>query len=273
MSLDSIAGKDTMKFRLTTRALALLLLVVVCADARAQGASPAASPAATRTAGRTYVIVHGAWGGGWAFRRVDELLRARGHNVYRPTLTGLGERTHLAGPGVGLRTHVEDVVNVLLFEDLRDVVLVGHSYGGVVITGVADRVPERIRSLVYLDAIVPNDGESALAAIGGRGEWVKRMERDGLLVPPWVRPEHPLPKDVPHPVKTFTDPVSYKNEAAKKLPATYVLTVEANATRDDFDAQAERAKGRGWTVLRMTADHNPQRTAPEALAELLDKAR
>lgn len=260
-----------MHARRTARALALLLLVFGCGSARAQEAKPGS--AARPAAARTYVIVHGAWGGGWAFRRVEELLRARGHQVYRPTLTGLGERSHLAGPNVGLGTHVEDVVNVLLFEDLRDVVLVGHSYGGMVITGVADRVPERVRSLVFLDALVPADGESVLAAVGTRAAWVKQMEKDGFFVPPWVKPDQRPPKDVPHPVKTFTDPVSYKNEAAKRLPATYVLTVEAGAKTDDFDAQAERAKARGWTVLRMQADHNPQRSAPEALAELLDKVR
>lgn len=253
-----------MRTRRTTLALALVLMLLPAAGG-GRGAKPAAV--------RTYVIVHGAWGGGWAFRRVEELLRARGHSVYRPTLTGLGERSHLAGPHVGLGTHVEDVVGVLLFEDLRDVVLVGHSYGGVVITGVADRVPERVRSLVFLDAIVPEDGESAAAAIGARAGWLRQMEKDGLLVPPWVKPGQPPPKDVPHPLKTLTDPVSYKNEAARRLPATYIHTVEAGATKDDFDPQAERAKARGWTVLRMQADHNPQRTAPEALAELLHKAR
>jgi pimeloyl-ACP methyl ester carboxylesterase len=263
--------------RTTTATLALLILLIGCAAAREQGAKPAASPAAApnakAAAPRTYVFVHGAWGGGWAFRRVEELLRARGHTVYRPTLTGLGERRHLAGPHVGLNTHVEDVVNVLLFEELRDVVLVGHSYGGMVITGVADRVPERIRSLVYLDAMVPADGESVLGLLGARAERMKQMEKDGLLVPPWVRPDQPPPSDVPHPFKTLTDPVVYKNEAAKRLPATYILTVEAGAKTDDFDAQAERAKARGWTILRMQADHNPQRTAPEALVELLEQTK
>lgn len=255
------------------RLLALLVLVLARVPARAQQQPAAPPPKPPPAAARTYVIVHGAWGGGWAFRRVEQLLRARGHEVYRPTLTGLGERRHLAGPSVGLSTHIEDVVNVLLFEDLRDVVLVGHSYGGMVITGVADRVPERIRSLVYLDAIVPADGESVLEAMGSRAEWIKPMERDGHLVPPWVKPDQPPPRDVPHPLKTFTDKVSYRNEAARRLPALYILTVEAGATKDDFDPQAERARARGWTVVRMQADHNPQRTAPEALAELLDKAR
>jgi pimeloyl-ACP methyl ester carboxylesterase len=221
----------------------------------------------------TFVIVHGAWSGGHAWRWLRPLLRAAGHEVFTPALTGLGERSHLANAQIDLDTHVLDVVGVLEYEDLLQVVLVGHSYGGMVITGVADRVPERIRSLVYLDAFVPADGESVSTLVGARGAWLKQMERDGFLVPPWVKADQPPPKDVPHPLKTFTDPVVYKSEAAKRLPATYILTVEANAKTDDFDAQAERAKARGWTVLRMQADHNPQRTAPEALVELLDQTR
>src|SRR5438128_128006 len=102
----------------------------------------------------TFVLVHGAWHGGWCWKRVTPLLRAAGHEVYATTLTGLGERVHLASPNVGLALHVQDVVGVLEYEDLRDVILVGHSYGGIVISGVADRVPERLRHLVYLDALV-----------------------------------------------------------------------------------------------------------------------
>ena len=108
----------------------------------------------------TYVLVHGAWHGGWCWNRVAPLLRDKGHDVYTPTLTGLGERVHLATPEVDLSTHVTDVVNVIEFEDLRNVVLMGHSYGGQVITGVAGAIPERIGQLVYLDASLPNDGES-----------------------------------------------------------------------------------------------------------------
>ena len=107
---------------------------------------------------KTFVIVHGAWGGGWAFREVDRLLRAEGHTVYRPTLTGQGERNHLANEAIDLDLHIQDVVNVILWEDLKDVVLVGHSYGGMVVTGVADRIPERIGCLVYLDALLPENG-------------------------------------------------------------------------------------------------------------------
>src|SRR5262245_14863398 len=108
----------------------------------------------------TFVLVHGAWHGGWCWQRVSPLLRARGHEVFAPTLTGLGERSHLLTREIGLETHVADVVNAIRWEDLTDVVLCGHSYGGMVISGAADRMADRVRSLVYLDAFVPADGQS-----------------------------------------------------------------------------------------------------------------
>jgi pimeloyl-ACP methyl ester carboxylesterase len=219
----------------------------------------------------TIVIVHGAWGGSWAWRRVDTLLRAKDFNVYRPQLTGLGERVHLTRPDIGLSTHIDDVVNMILFEDLHDIILVGHSYGGMVITGVADRVPDRIRRLVYVDAFVPNDGESAMSMVGTGAQWLKDMIKGDYIVPAWVKPDQPPPKDVPQPLKTFTDPIILKNKAALKVPATYILTVAAGkeAKDDDFWRQAQRAKERGWPVLQLTADHNAQWSAPEALVEML----
>ena len=144
----------------------------------------------------TVVLVHGAWGGGWDWRPVDRMLTARGDDVYRVTLTGLGERVHLVGPDVDLSTHIADVVNTILFEDLHDVVLVGHSYGGMVITGVADSIPHRLQALVYVDAMVPESGESVavLSGISPQGE---------VNVPGWVDPAAPYPKDVPHPTGTL----------------------------------------------------------------------
>jgi pimeloyl-ACP methyl ester carboxylesterase len=219
----------------------------------------------------TIVIVHGAWGGSWAFRKVEALLREKGFNVYRPQLTGLGERVHLARAEVGLNTHIDDVVNMILYEDLHEVVLMGHSYGGMVITGVADRVPDRIRKLIYLDAFLPNDGESVMSFSRTRGDWIKPMIKGDFIVPPWVKPDQPPPHDVPQPLKTFTDPIALRNKAALKIPAIYILTVEANkeAGRDDFWAQAERAKARGWPVEQLAADHNPQWSAPEPLVQML----
>jgi pimeloyl-ACP methyl ester carboxylesterase len=236
----------------------------------------AAAPLAAQEPPRTYVLVHGAWGGGWAFRTVDSMLTAAGHRVYRPTLTGLGERVHLGTPDVGLSTHVTDIVHVLLFENLRDVVLVGHSYGGMVITGVADRVPERIRHLVYIDALVPEDGESLVTA--SRGTKLEGFARrsvdsaqDGFIVPTWVNRRSPRPTDVRQPVRTFTEPVSFRNPAARHLPATYILTVEPGRVEadDDFAAFGQRAKSRGWAYRVLRANHLPERSAPKQLTMLL----
>jgi pimeloyl-ACP methyl ester carboxylesterase len=252
--------------RKTVLIFGVLILLLGANTAKSQTNTPAKP---------TIVIVHGAWGGGWAFRRVEALLREKGYNVYRPSLTGLGERVHLASADVGLSTHINDVVNMILFEDLHDVILVGHSYGGMVITGVADRVPDRIRRLIYIDAFVPEDGESVTILQGQRAAWIKPMIQGSFIVPPWVKPDQTPPKDVPQPLKTFTEAIVLKNKAARALPATYILTVEAGkkAEDDDFASQAARAKGRGWPVLQLTADHNPQWSAPEALVELLDKNR
>jgi pimeloyl-ACP methyl ester carboxylesterase len=243
--------------------------------ATALDASYAQTPKPDTAAKQTIVIVHGAWGGSWAFRHVDALLREKGFTVYRPQLTGLGERVHLSRPDIGLSTHIDDVVNMILFEDLHDIILMGHSYGGMVITGVADRVPDRIRRLVYVDAFVPNDGESVISLMGSRGTWLKDMIKGDYIVPSWVKPNQPPPKDVPQPLKTFTEPIVLKNKAGFKVPATYILTVEAGkeARDDDFWAQAQRAKVRGWPVEQLTADHNAQWSAPEALAEILASVR
>jgi pimeloyl-ACP methyl ester carboxylesterase len=228
---------------------------------------------AQSTAKPTYVIVHGAWGGSWAFKKADSLMTAAGATVYRPSLSGQGERVHLASLEVGLNTHINDVVNMILYEDLHNVILVGHSYGGMVITGVADRVPERISKLIYLDAFVPDHGESVVSMQGTRADWIMKMASNGYLIPAWVKPGQAPPKDVPHPLKTFTDTISLTNGKRLSLPTTYILTVAkgVDASSDDFALQAERAKKKGWPVVLMEADHNPQWSAVEALVELLLK--
>ncbi len=199
------------------------------------------------------------------------MLREKGFNVYRPQLTGLGERVHLSRPEIGLSTHFDDVVNTILFEDLHDIILLGHSYRGMVITGVADRVPDRVRRLVYVDAFVPNDGASAMTLVGSHADWLKHMIKGEYIVPAWVKPDQPPPKDVPQLLKTFTETIVLKNKAGFKVPATYILTVEAGKEPkdDDFWSQSQRAKGRGWPVLQLTADHNAQGSAPEALVQML----
>lgn len=127
-----------------------------------------------------FVLVHGGWQGGWSYQRVAKLLRQAGHEVYTPTLTGLGERSHLAVMPINLDTHIIDIINTILWEDLSDVVLVGHSYGGMVVTGVADRISDRISALVYLDALVPEDGDTLFSGKPElMGPFVARVAESG----------------------------------------------------------------------------------------------
>ena len=223
---------------------------------------------------QTIVMVHGAWGGAWQFSRIEPFLREAGYDVRRVTLTGLGERSHLASKDIGLETHIEDVANVLRFEQLHDIILLGHSYGGMVITGVADRMPDRIARLVYLDAILPSDGESAADVMQPGSQQLLAAAKEGFITPWWVGPDKPYPKDVPHPAKTFTDKLALKNPQAAALPAVYILTVDAGkeAEADDFYPSSQRAAKRGWPVITMTGDHNPHWRQPEKTAEIIAEA-
>jgi pimeloyl-ACP methyl ester carboxylesterase len=244
--------------------------------ALAAAASMCATTAHAQQRPHTYVIVHGAWGGGWDWKQVDSALEASGSKVYRPTLTGLGERVHLLTPAVDLTTHITDIVNVIAFENLRDVVLVGHSYGGMVISGVADRIPDRVRRVVYVDAFVPENGESVVMAMratsrGDRMGPLLESAKNGAIAPSWVKPGESPPTDVPHPVKTFTEQLKLENPAARRVPGTYILTVDPGKAEasDDFAAFGNRAKSRGWTYHVMQADHTPERSAVSELAALL----
>ncbi len=236
--------------------------------------SPAGEPVITEQK-PVLVSVHGAWAGGWQMKKVVPLLEARGYEVHCPTLSGLGERFHTATPGIGLETHIQDIVNYILFADLRQVILLGHSYGGMVITGVADRIPERIARLVYLDAFLPENGESALGVRRSLPELFAQNTRDGFIHPWWLRPDKPFPRDVPHPLKTMTDPIMLKNPAAAAIPATYILTVEPGKAPadDDFYPFYQRAQARGWPVIVMEADHVPQWRRPAETAALLATIR
>lgn len=237
---------------------------------------PAVEPTPPAPRQPVLVCVHGAWAGGWHFKKLAPLLEAKGWKVYRPSLSGLGEHFNTARTDIGLATHIDDIVNFILFEDLHDVILLGHSYGGMVITGVADRIPERIARLVYLEAILPVDGESVLGLRKPAGYDLAKMTKDGFVVPDWVRPGKPFPIDVPHPLKTFSDPIVLKNQAAAaRIPATYILSVQRGRKPEDSDfyAASERARARGWPVITIEGDHNPQWRQPEALAELLGRLR
>lgn len=258
MPLSAIRMKAATKFFIPSFAILFLVVALYSQDNQ---------QSKTR---KTFVFVHGAWGGGWDYKEMESLLETAGHHVYRTTLTGLGERVHLANPQVNLETHIQDVVNVLKFEDLTGIVLVGHSYGGMVITGVAHRVPERISRLVYLDAMLPLDGESVFDLMGEQGRKfffdLANTKGEGWKIPPfWPDPG----KDVPQPLAAFSQQISLGNPLADKIPGTYILTLEPGATSDDFSRYAERAKQRGWKYHELRTGHNPQRTMPKEYAAIL----
>jgi len=223
----------------------------------------------------TYVIVHGAWGGAWQFKNTAVELAKKGNEVYRPTLTGLGERYHLADTSIRLQTHVDDVVNTILFEDLHDIILVGHSYGGMIITAVADSLPDRIRKLVYLDAILPEDQQSVMNLMGksSAANVLLKLEKDGYIFPFWVKDIKKLPRDVPHPLRTMTDKISLKNPKRLKIPSTYILTYEDGKTieDDDFYPFYRKAKNIGFKTVEFVGDHNPQIKKLKELVDLLEQ--
>lgn len=209
-----------------------------------------------------FIIVQGAYGGSWGYRQVDSLLTEKGCVVYRPSLTGLGERVHLSSPDIGLDTHILDVVNMILYEDLHNIILVGHSYGGMVITGVADSIPERMKKLIYIDASLPVNGESNMMIFGKEGEeaLIKRSV-NGYMIPTWVPEDKAPPKDVPQPLKTYTDKILLNNSLAQKIPGIFISC--------GWKEMAERAKKKGWPVFELGTDHNVQWSNPEGLADLL----
>jgi pimeloyl-ACP methyl ester carboxylesterase len=238
----------------------------------------------------TFVLVHPAWHGSWFWKKVTPLLRHGGHTVSTPTLTGLGERTHLARPEIGLDVHVSDVVNVLEHDDLRDVVLVGHSSSGAVVTGVADRAPERIGQVVYLDAFVPEDGQGVFDLIAPERrrvlEELVRTEGSGWLLPRFAPPPwETIVRDLwgvtdstdahwmierlaPTPVGHFRDAVRRRNPAAEKLPRTYVRCLQFPNPR--FDQHAEMARQTpGWRYRELNASHHAALTIPDEVARML----
>ncbi len=225
----------------------------------------------------TLVLVHGAWHGGWCWQRVAPALRRAGHEVYAPSLTGLGERRHLASRTVDLATHIEDVVALLEMEDLSDVLLVGHSYGGMVVTGAADRVARRISRLVYLDAFVPEDGRCLLEYVVP--ERAARMreegERTGFVTPPpmslWglTRPEDLSfvgPREVRHPYATMSQPIRLAGESA--LPRTFVYcSSPATGSFDQFAAKYRRDPA--WRFHELKTGHDAMLLMPEAVTRIL----
>jgi pimeloyl-ACP methyl ester carboxylesterase len=232
----------------------------------------------------TILIVHGGWGGGWEWARVARKLREGGHDVFTPTLTGMGERAHL-GVDVGLSDHIDDVVAVFDFEQLRDVVLCGHSYGGMVVTGVADRIPERIRLLVYLDGFAPRNGQALLDLVPGEFAesllQAARERQDGKIpMPPELQaPEGSLPEAVrsayisrtrPHPRATMTDPVRLTGAVDSVRRAFVRCTAGIDPEHDLLGEFAARARAERWSYRESDTPHDLQLFDPEGTAAIID---
>ncbi|MDT8398067.1 MAG: alpha/beta hydrolase [Pseudomonadales bacterium] len=220
----------------------------------------------------TFVLVHGAWHGGWCWQRVADILLAHGHRVFAPTLTGLGERSHVVPPDLTLSTHIMDVVNEVKWKDLDGIVLCGHSYGGLVISGVAEHIADRIAAMVYLDAFVPRDGESLLDA-GGHAQ----PGPDGVMVTPisatyfnvnaadrdWVDAKMTL-----QPIACFRERLTLSGAHETIASKTYVRAT--GFALPGFDACRERCRANpDWRVLDIDCGHDVMIDKPLELANIL----
>lgn len=235
----------------------------------------------SRTDRRTFVLVHGAWHGGWCWAAVAEALRERGHRVYTPTQTGLGERAHLISKSITLDTFITDIANVIRCEDLDDVVLVGHSFGGNAVSGVADRMPERMRRIVYLDATMLENGQTPFGllpkdVVEARTQ-AAETSSGGLSIPPppaaafgvsepaqaaWLEA-----RLTPHPFSTFVSPLKLANKIGNGLPATYIMCVDP--LYGPLQASRDWVKKNGMMTVEIRTGHDAMVTAPDALTDLL----
>jgi pimeloyl-ACP methyl ester carboxylesterase len=254
--------------------------MLASAGASASAAALSGAPAAAQTAApKTFVLVHGAWHGGWCWRRVSDLLQKRGHKVFTPTMTGLGERSHLIEAKVNLATHVTDIVNVIKWENVNGIVLVGHSYCGVIISGVAEEMRDAVGSIVFLDAFVPESGDSlaakasqpvreAIAAAVAKGEAVMKpvsaaMFRVNEKDRGWVDA-----MCTPHPIATLTDKITLTGARERIAKKAYIRA--KGYPSGPFDAAQERLKTNAeWRVYELPCGHDAMVDMPEPLTEIL----
>ena len=238
------------------------------------------------TSGRTFVLIHGAWHGGWCWRDVAAILRAKGHRVLAPSLTGLADRSHLLSPSVSLDTHIADVVNLFVWEDLEDAVLAGHSYGGWPISGAVEQVGERVASIVFVDAFLPDNGQRMLdtsasqfkqqmleaIARGDAGRPIPKAEAFGILDPEraaWVQERMTL-----QPTGVATQPIKLTGARDRIGKKTYIRATAY--PQPLFDAYLARCKAdASWRTIELdgsVAGHDVMVDAPERLAEILEEA-
>lgn len=241
-----------------------------------------------------FVLVHGAWHGGWCWQKASPYLEAAGQEVYAPTLTGMAERAGELSPEIGLDTHIQDIVRLLQEKDLRGAVLVGHSYGGMVITGVVDALPERVAHLVYLDTFVPREGESMAGAVPLLSSVLRRQAQahgDGWRVPSFsdygvkIEPERSwlLSMVTPQPLKSLEQPLHLKNPAVVSTKPRTHISCSGGGSFAAFMQhlqvyraipypgwrRALPATEAGWRLRQLRTSHDAMITAPRELADLL----
>jgi pimeloyl-ACP methyl ester carboxylesterase len=232
------------------------------------------------SSGKILLVCHGAWSGGWSWKKMHPLMQDAGVRLVVPTYTGLGDREHLANPAIDLETHIQDVLSVIKFEDLNDIVLLGHSYGGMVATGVADRARDRITQLIYLDAFVPRDGQSLfdLNEPARPAMEASAKNGDGWRVPPLPAPPDTAAKDidwitprrVPMPLKCFQMQLRLQH-GETDLPRGYIYATRI-APADTFGQFSRRAQSEpGWRYVEIDASHAPNISAPDGLMKVLQE--
>ena len=226
----------------------------------------------------SFVLVHGAWHGGWCWNKLTPMLKSAGHQVFTPTLTGLGERSHLLTTEVDLNTHIQDIINVLEYEDLNDVILVGHSYAGMVISGVAEKVAQRLSQLIYLDAYLPESGKSINDYNNAKAAASPEVEKTNRL-PIWGSPQIygvTNKDDVTwmadrlgeQPYKTFTQSLQIKEDPGQHIRKTFIQLSEY----PQFIEAAERAKGKGYGYYKLlSGGHDAMVSKPIELNNILLK--
>jgi len=228
-----------------------------------------------------FVLVHGAWHGAWCWKRILPSLWAKGHRAFPVTLTGVGDREHLMSPTIRLATHIDDVAAVIETEELKRVVLVGHSYGGLLITAVADRFAERVVRLVYLDAIVPHSGESWSSSHDESARQARRagIARDGVIPPPPASAFGLTGEDAawvdrrqrPHPGAVYGDVLHFDEARVASLARTFVDCTSPALPTIEKSRQRVRSEP-GWQVIEIATGHDPMISAPAQLLDILEQA-
>jgi len=264
------------------QALTATAVIALSSVVNYSNAAPDFHPGYKKKKGATFVLIHGAWHGGWCWKKVTPLLRSAGHDVYTPTLTGLGERNHLANPDTGLTTHIRDVVAAIEYEDLNDIILAGHSYAGMVISGVAMKSSNRIAKIIYLDAFLPADGKSLIDYVPksvSRYEEIVKGKGDGWRLPfadaltmealgvtdvndvAWMST-----RMTDQPFKTFTEKLQIPSEDEITKRGVYILTSD----RPPFVSASKKANEKNMKTISIPgAGHDCMITEPAAVADAL----